>query len=56
MTQYDGGSGALPRQVIEIHVVTLLELGPAEAHAFGNKSGFREITNGSEVCFSSMAQ
>ena len=35
----------------EIHVVTLLEFGPAEAHAFRHKSGIGEMTNGSKLFF-----
>ena len=55
MTQYGGGQLCCPREVTEIHVVILLEFGPAEAHAFGHKSGNSEMTNGSKL-FSSMAQ
>jgi len=40
-----------PREVTEIHVVTLLEFGPAEAHACGRKSGIIEIMNGIELFF-----
>jgi hypothetical protein len=39
------------REVTEIYVVTLLEFGPAEAHAFGHKRGIREIRNGSKLFF-----
>jgi len=45
------------REVTEILVhVTLLEFGPAEAHACGRKSGIKEIMKGSKLVFSSMAQ
>jgi len=50
VTQYDGGQFC-PREVTEIHVVTLVEFGPVEAHAFGLKSGIREITNRSKLFF-----
>jgi len=40
-----------PREMTEIHVVTLVEFGTAKAHAFGHKSVIREITNGSKLFF-----
>ena len=40
----------------EIPVVTLLEFGLAEVHAVAHKSGISEITNGSKLFFSYMAQ
>jgi hypothetical protein len=36
-------------EVTELRIVTLLEFGPAAAHAFGHKSGIRERTNGSKL-------
>jgi hypothetical protein len=45
-----------PPEVTEIHVLTSLDFGPAAAHAFGLKSGIREITNGSNLVFFCMLQ
>jgi hypothetical protein len=55
LTQYDGRSAVLPGEVTEIHVVTLMDFGPAAAHAFSHKSGIGEITNGNKL-FSTMVQ